>query len=122
VTGHTARWYGINQYLYYKYSNRWSWGINGEWFRDEDGFRVAAAVPSFGSPNAGGFTRGPGFAGNFFQCTMGPRWTPHPTLVVRPNLRFDWYTGKSDINGLRPYDNGTKSHQGILATDAIIVF
>jgi hypothetical protein len=122
TTGHTARWYGINQYLYYKYSNRWSWGINGEWFRDEDGFRVAAPVPSFGSPNARGFAQGPGFAGNFYQVTMGPRWTPHPNLVIRPNLRFDWYGGKSDINGFRPYDNGTKSQQQILATDVIVTF
>lgn len=122
VTGQTARWYGINQYLYYKYSNRWSWGVGIEWFRDEDGFRVSAPLPSYGSPNARGWPRGPGFAGNFYQCTLGPRWTPHPNLVVRPNLRFDWYSGKTDINGLHPYDDGTKNYQQILATDVIVTF
>ncbi len=36
----TAHYYGLNQYLFYKVSDCWSWGLRGEWFRDEEGFRV----------------------------------------------------------------------------------
>ena len=36
----TAHYYGLNQYLFYKVSDTWTWGIRYEWFRDEEGFRV----------------------------------------------------------------------------------
>ncbi|HEX7447021.1 MAG TPA: outer membrane beta-barrel protein [Pirellulales bacterium] len=122
LTGKTARWYGINQYLYWKKNDLWSWGVNFEWFRDEEGFRVTAAVPSPGSPNAIGWPRGPGFAGNFYQITFGPRWTPLPNVVVRPNFRADWYHGPNNVENLRPFDGGRRNLQQILATDVIITF
>ncbi|HQU46526.1 MAG TPA: outer membrane beta-barrel protein, partial [Pirellulales bacterium] len=84
MTGKTARWYGFNNYLYYKKNDIVSYGVEFEWFRDEEGFRVAAPVPSPGSPYASGWSRGPGFAGNFYNFTIGPRWTPLPNLVIRP--------------------------------------
>jgi hypothetical protein len=121
-TAKTARWYGCNIYLYWKKNEVWSWGINGEWFRDEEGYRVSAAVPSPGSPFAAGWPLAPGFAGNFWQCTFGPRWTPLPNLVVRPNFRADWYTGTLNSQGLKPYDAGTKNFQQILGTDVVMTF
>lgn len=122
MTGKTARWYGFNQYLYWKKNDLWSWGINFEWFRDEEGFRVTAPVPSPGSPNAFGWPRAPGFAGNFYQITFGPRWTPLPNLVVRPNFRADWYHGPNNSENLRPYDGGKRNLQQILGTDVIVTF
>lgn len=119
--GKTARWYGLNSYLYYTANAFWSWGVNSEWFRDEDGFRVGGVLPSGGSPNARGMTRG-GFAGNFYAVTVGPRWTPLPNLVVRPNFRWDMYDGKLNDAGQRPFDDGSKRHQEVLATDVIITF
>lgn len=121
-TGHTARWYGVNQYLYYKKNDIVSWGFEYEWFRDEEGFRVTAAVPSPGSPTALGWPRAPGFAGSFYNLTVGPRWTPKPNLVVRPNFRWDRYTGTLNSEGLHPYDAGTKNWQVLLATDVIVTF
>ncbi len=120
-TGKTARWYGFNQYLYWKKNDVWSWGINFEWFRDEEGFRVGAAVPSPGSPNALGYPLS-GFAGNFYQTTMGPRWTPLPNVTVRPNFRCDWYSGQPNQQGLRPFQNGLSNFQQILGTDVIVTF
>ncbi|HVC98117.1 MAG TPA: outer membrane beta-barrel protein [Pirellulales bacterium] len=120
-TGHVARWYGFNQYLYWKKNDVWSWGFNFEWFRDEEGFRVGAAVPSPGSPSALGYPLS-GFAGSFYQCTMGPRWTPLPNLTVRPNFRCDWYDGSVNAAGLRPFDNGKLNFQQILGTDVIMTF
>ncbi|HEX5445564.1 MAG TPA: outer membrane beta-barrel protein, partial [Pirellulales bacterium] len=122
LTGRTARWYGVNQYLYWKKNDLWSWGINFEWFRDEEGFRVTAPVPSPGSPNAVGWPRLPGFAGNFYQITFGPRWTPLPNVVVRPNFRADWYHGPNNVENLKPFDGGKRNLQQILATDVIITF
>lgn len=122
MTGKTARWYGINQYIYYKKNNIVSWGIEYEWFRDEEGFRVTAPVPSPGSPLATGWPRAPGFAGNFYNLTCGPRWTPLPNLTIRPNLRWDTYHGAKNSEGLDPYDNGTKNWQIALYTDIIVNF
>ena len=38
--GQDAEWYGINQYLFYTINDCWKAGLRGEWFRDDDGFRV----------------------------------------------------------------------------------
>ena len=38
--GDFARWYGIDQYLFYRVSNTVKLGTRFEWFRDEDGTRV----------------------------------------------------------------------------------
>jgi hypothetical protein len=131
-----SRWYGINQYLYYKHNNQWSWGANFEWFRDEEGFRVGGFLPNYPNDTNGGpsNTRGwgssgatgvfaGGFAGSFYQMTFGPRWTPMPNLVIRPNARFDWYAGPNGT-GLyaHPYDAGRRTNQGLLMTDLILVF
>lgn len=135
-----ARWYGVNQYIYYKSSDQWSWGLNGEWFRDEEGFRVAGFLPDYNNTTNGGPSAtvgypqsgtlggmavpgAGGFAGNFYQFTMGPRWTPHPNIVVRPNLRFDWYSGANGTHGYRlPYDAGNRREQGLFVTDVVLVY
>ena len=36
----TPRWYGLNQYLFYKVSDCMTYGVRAEWFRDEEGYRV----------------------------------------------------------------------------------
>jgi hypothetical protein len=122
ATGKTARWYGLNQYLYYKKNDIVSYGVEFEWFRDEEGYRVNAAVPSPGSPAGRGWPLAPGFAGNFYQTTIGPRWTPLPNLTIRPNLRADWYHGRKNSQGLDPYNNGTLNHQVAVYTDVIVNF
>lgn len=121
ASGKTAYWYGYNNYLYWKKNDVWSWGLGSEWFRDEEGFRVGQVLPSLGSPHARGYALS-GFAGNFYQVTFGPRWTPLPNLVIRPNFRCDWYQGPHNAQGLKPFDGGTKNFQQILGTDAIVTF
>ena len=100
ISGKQANWYGINQYLYYKVNDKWTWGVNGEWWRDEEGFRVAQFLPSnlpsgiTGRPNGVNNLPG-GYAGNFYQVTVGPRWYPtgKPNFFIRPNARVDWFGG-----------------------------
>lgn len=116
-----ADWYGINQYLIWQQSDKVQWGANFEWFRDENGYRVGPFLPTATTP--GSQVRGLaaprfGYAGNFYQVTVGPKWSPTKNLYIRPNLRLDWYSGQN-LNGTeaQPFGDGDKSSQAILATD-----
>ncbi|RLS80703.1 MAG: porin [Planctomycetota bacterium] len=137
-TGQRANWYGINQYMYYKTSDKWTWGANFEMWRDEEGYRVqqflpgAAASGITGNPNGVNNLPG-GYMGNFYQATIGPRWYPtgKGNFFVRPNLRFDWFEGNinnttqnavSGANNQKPFDNGQKNHQGLFVTDVVLTF
>ncbi len=128
--GNDAYWYGANSYLFYKWSCRTDWGVNMEWFRDEDGFRVGGFLPNFANNTNGGPTetrglavaRG-GYAGDFYRFMIGPRWRYTENIIIRPALALDWFDGvATNPGGLKPYDDGNSNHQGILATDVLIVF
>ncbi len=105
-----AEWYGINQYLFYTLNDCYKVGARFEWFRDDDGTRVAGVRA--GNPYAGGNS------GNFYEMSVGLNWTPCSNLMVRPEIRWDWYEGA----GPMPFDDGTKNEQFTAAVDAIIVF
>lgn len=128
ATGHTARWYGLNQYLFFQQTAEWAWGVGGEWFRDEEGFRVGGFLPLPPTNDPSIHTRGlskdrNGYAGSFFDLTFGPRWTPNTYVVVRPNVRFDWFSGSvNNAGGLKPFDNGNKNSQVLLGIDVILNF
>jgi len=121
ANGRTARWYGINSYLYWNQTCRLQWGMNGEWFRDDGGFRVGQVLPSFGSPNARGFARGPGFNGSFYRFAFGPKYFFTPNFYGRTALVADVYDG-DNANGLRPFDDGNRNHQQVLVMDAVATF
>jgi hypothetical protein len=121
VAGRTAKWYGINSYLYWNQTCRIQWGLNGEWFRDQGGFRVGQVLPSFGSPNARGYARGPGFDGSFYRLTFGPRYYFTPNIYTRAAFLADWYQGTQAAGG-RPFDDGTKDHQQIVVFDLVGTF
>lgn len=127
VNGSDAYWYGLNQYLIYKMNDCWSFGSNFEWFRDQDGYRVGGFLPNTyavpGSQVRGLSTARSGYRGNFYQITLGPKWTPTKNFMVRPNLRFDWFDGEIDNPGkLKPYDDGLKNAQTIFGTDFVITY
>jgi len=117
-----ARWYGVNTYLYWNQTCRLQWGLNGEWFRDEGGFRVGQFLPSFGSPNARGLARGPGWDGSFYRLMFGPKYYFNPNMYTRVAAVFDWYTGSRTAAGLLPFDDGVRSHQQVLAMDFVVTF
>lgn len=127
ATGKDAWWYGLNQYMFYKMNDCWSFGSNFEWFRDQDGFRVGGFLPNTfavpGSQTRGLSTARSGYRGNFYQITLGPKWTPTKNFMVRPNLRFDWFDGQIDNPGkLKPFDDGLKNAQTVFVTDFVITF
>jgi hypothetical protein len=86
----TALWYGINQYMFYTFSDNVVGGMRLEWFRDNNGYRVYSPLRNFlfGGPY------GSGFQGNFWQATWGLNWKPNGSRnwIIRPELRYDWYS------------------------------
>jgi hypothetical protein len=93
----TANWYGLNQNLFWSFTDRLVGGVRLEWFFDADGTRVISALrnqvfqqPSFAA----------GFQGGFCQMAWGLNWLPTRNLIVRPELRYDWYT-PTDIAATR---------------------
>ncbi len=107
--GGAAMWYGIDQYVYYRWRENWRLGTRVEWFRDEDGTRVGLTEPS--NPNMAPL------AGSYASWTVGANWTPLRNLSLRPELRWDTYRGAA-----RPFDDGTKTYQLLLGGDAIVQF
>jgi len=88
-----AQWYGINQYLFYNISDTLVAGTRLEWFRDNNGYRVVSGLRNavFGVPQGPGNWNG-GFQGNFWQASFGLNWKPNRNFIVRPELRYDWYS------------------------------
>jgi len=74
----TNEWYGINQYLIYDINDCWGAGIRYEWFDDADGARIAQ--------NGAG-------AGDYHAITSGLNYKPMDNLTIRPELRWDWFSG-----------------------------
>jgi hypothetical protein len=125
-SGERAEWYGINQYLFYKYSCCTTLGIRGEWFRDDDGFRVA---PGGDFANQAPVNNNPvgvgGFQGNFYNVAVGANYKPlwRPNLTIRPELRYDWYSGADGVNGTAlPFDDGNDDDQFLAGFDVIYVY
>ena len=89
----TAQWYGINQYMFYNISETLVGGMRLEWFRDNNGYRVISGQRNFvaGVPQGPGNWAG-GFQGNFWQATWGLNWKPNRNFIVRPEVRYDWYS------------------------------
>ncbi len=112
----TAEWYGINQYLFYKLNCKWTAGARIEWFRDDDGFNVTGLRP--GNPLVGNF-----FAGNFYEVTLGLNYKPNANIIVRPEVRWDWFNPSDPLIGSQnPYDNNTSKNQFLIGIDGIVQF
>jgi hypothetical protein len=75
--GNGAHWYGVAHYLTYAWNDYAAPTWRVEWFADPDGVRT-------------------GTAANYYETTFGVSLTPFPkhtvwkTLMVRPELRWDW--------------------------------
>lgn len=115
-----AEWYSLTSYLIYGINDRWDAAVRYEWFRDDDGYRVAGLGTNPLTPDLG-VTRG-GFAGDFQDISLGLHYKPHPNITFRPEVRWDWYDGLSNAAGQRPFDDGSDSSQTTLATDMILTY
>jgi len=114
AVGEDAEWYGINQYLFYTINDCWKAGVRVEWFRDDDGSRVAGI--GNGNPIAG-----ESFEGDFYEISLGLNWTPTANLRVRPEIRWDWYDGRPSGANL-PYNDGADDDMFVGGFDVIMLF
>jgi putative OmpL-like beta-barrel porin-2 len=128
LDGRAARWYGVNQYLLYKVSDCLTYGLRYEWFRDEEGFRVGGFLGSTHQPYPAGSLRGlalerSGYPGSFYEVTFGANYKYSANTMIRPYVRFDWFSGTS-LGGptLRPFDGGTGNSQTLIGADVILTF
>ncbi len=101
-------WYSITNYLTHEINPCWAAGLRLEWFRDDDGYRVD--------------TNGSG-PGSFYEATVGLNWMPHSNVRVRPEARWDWFSGQGQPFDSRDGGNsGTTVHQFTGAIDVVITF
>ncbi len=107
-TGDDAHWYGLNGYLTYDVNDMFSVGSRMEWFRDEQGVRVAALYTGQGSRA--------GKSANFYEMTVGINFTPVNWVKVRPEIRYDW------AENTKPFDAGKQNDQLLFGVDAVIMF
>ncbi len=122
-----AEWYGVNSHLYYDVHEKVVIGLRGEWFRDQDGFRVCSPgrVGAAANVDAGGNAYN--FAGTaaancipatYYSVTAGLNWKPVKWLNVRPNVRYDYASYNGPVS---PFGDG-KNNQVIISADFNISF
>jgi hypothetical protein len=99
----TNSWYSVIQYASYQINDCWSAGGRIEWFRDDDGVRVIA-----------------GNAGNYYEMSAGLNWKPRANFLIRPELRYDWYSGTAA--GGNPFDDGQATTQLSGGCDVIFTY
>ncbi|CAA9891570.1 putative OmpL-like beta-barrel porin-2 [Candidatus Methylobacter favarea] len=122
-----AQWYGVNTHWYYDILDNLAAGIRGEWFRDQNGFRVcapgrvSAATDNQGISYAssGNFTANCG-AASYYAVTAGVNWKPVKWLNIRPNVRYDWVDAGT-LAGTGPFGEN-KRDQFLFSTDMNINF
>ncbi|MGZ5601468.1 MAG: porin [Methylobacter sp.] len=95
-----AYWYGINQNLFYDFTDSISAGIRGEWFRDSNGTLLNI-----------------GNAGNYYALTAGVNWKAQDWLKFRPEIRYDWAGSKA-----MTFNNRSQNQQLEVAMDIVIEF
>jgi len=105
----TAQWYSFVNYLFWEFTPEWQGAVRLEYFRDNNGYIISAPLRNESQlGNPGYWTEG--FAGNFWELTFGLNWYPNNNWMIRPELRYDWFTPNNDSVPL-PY--GKPLGQGI---------
>lgn len=96
-----AQWYSFLNEFFWKFSDRWIGGVRLEYFRDNNGVVVTAPIRNESEAGNPGYWTG-GFAGNFWELTVGLNWYPNANWMIRPEVRYDWFTPNTPDTP-RPY-------------------
>ncbi len=118
-----AEWYGVNTHLTYDVMDNLTAGVRGEWFRDQNGFRVCSpGRVAAATYDANGITGSYAAdflstcsAASYYAVTAGVNWKPLKWLNLRPNVRYDW------ADGARPFGNN-KQDQFLFSADMTLSF
>lgn len=125
-----AEWYGINQYLFYEVNDKLSLGLRAEWFRDDDGARVAFGRYAntlgphvndqrFANVNT---ALGRGVAGaNYYALTLGANYKVSDCFIIRPDVRYDWQD-RDDLNTQSAFKDSTRANQLLFGLNVIYKF
>mgnify|MGYP001595852744 FL=1 len=105
----TAQWYSFGNYLFWEFSPQWEGGVRLEYFRDNNGYIVSAPLRNEGQAGNPGFWA-EGFDGTFWELTFGLNWYPNNNWVIRPEVRYDWFSPNT-VSTPRPY--GKPLGQGV---------
>ena len=126
--GNDAEWYGLNQYFLYTLNKCWAVNLRAEWMRDDDGLRIAGPgnmLDPNGNPGGVRAWDGAGYAGDFFEVSLGLNWRPTGNWLVRPEVRWDWYDGPASFipgKPAKPFNDEVSDDQMTFAVDAIFSF
>ena len=99
-----AQWYSFAQWVFWKFNDRWTGGVRLEYFRDNNGYVFYLPFRNVAQANNPGYYTG-GFAGNFWDLTWGLNYRPSSRWVLRPELRYDWFSPNAGVTA-RPYGRG----------------
>lgn len=100
----SGKQYGINQYLIRKINCRWSVGARMENFYAGEGFGAPLNQP-LATPGS-----------HYNALTFGLNYRPSASLVVKPELRYDWV----DFDGFgATFANGTKRSQASIGVQSV---
>lgn len=110
-----AQWYGICQYLYRGITDTLSAGTRFEWFRDNNGSRIVYPARN-AATNSTPYVDG--LAGNFWEVTLGLNWMPSANWIVRPEVRYDWYSPDAYGSGALPFGPITTRPDGLVSGNA----
>lgn len=107
--GKDASWYGLNVSYNHIFNPELSSAVRAEYFKT-DGVHVL--VP---------------YEGIYKAITANVTWNPKSYLRVRPEIRYDWYSGthkpfSAQDNGLPPLINGTEDNQLSYSLDLTFFF
>ena len=133
VQDETATWYGLAPYLSYDVAEDLAFGVRGEWFRDDEGFRVMSRSRIAAHPAAGGRAgllsissvgAHGDLAGNtYYALTAGLNWKPRSWVIVRPGVRYDWVDAINmfDCNGGSAPAECHQGDQWLMSMDIILM-
>jgi Putative beta-barrel porin-2, OmpL-like. bbp2 len=99
-----SQWYSFVQWVFWKFNDRWTGGVRLEYFRDNNGYLFYLPYRNVAQESNPGYYTG-GFAGNFWDLTWGLNYRPSPRWMVRPSLRYDWFSPNAGVTA-RPYGRG----------------
>jgi hypothetical protein len=102
--GGLAQWYSFNQYLFWKFNEQWIGGVRLEYFRDNNGYKIATPLRNYCQAGNPGYYAG-GFTGNFWEMTWGLNYRANRNWLIRPELRYDWFAPNAGVTA-RPYGQG----------------
>lgn len=99
-----SQWYGWNGSVLWQIKKDLQLGLRAEWFTDKDG--AYFLLPE----------------GRYNAWTMSIAWYPEPWLRIRPEIRFDRYSGSGKPFGgeLPAVFSGTKQEQTLFSIDATL--